>query len=167
MTPKEVLEHNWQIGEKVWIVCEEQVLDGPLKGKYKPVKIEEVSVLQIKPDNRWPDTYKYIEVLFDWKSIGVDPESCPPYPYSYHSLVLAAMVEYNKYGDDYIHNEFCLNKFFNKQDAEKRFKECIESWNKRVKAKIETVNRAFERAKNEFENAKENKEYNFDKYLIK
>ena len=164
MKVKEALEHNWQIGEKVWVVCRQIIRTGPMACSCKPMYILEVPVSGIKRDDQWKIKWEYLEVSFDWKSVNL---TIPSDDFDYESAILCAMVNHESYGDRYDHNKWCTNKFFNKADAEKRLKKEIESWNKKVEQKIANEKANLKNAREEVERLEKVNEYNFDEYIIK
>lgn len=132
MTPKEVLEHNWTVGERLWEVC--FAYDSTIGG-LKPLGVVEVEVVKIERDDRWKSDWEYISLKL--KPVGccgnflpVDLEDL-----TYEATVICAMVNHDKtYGDSYSHLRFCTHKSFDRSIAEERFKKEVAKWNKRAKA---------------------------------
>lgn len=164
MKVKEALEHNWQIGEKVWVVCRQIIRNGPMSGSCKPMYILEVPVSGIKRDDQWKIKWEYLEVNFDWESVNL---TIPGSDFDYESAILCAMVTHYGSRDTYDHAGWCTNKFFNKADAEKRLKKEIESWNKKVEQKIANEKANLKNVKKELERLEKVNNYNFDEYIIK
>lgn len=80
-------------------------------------------------------------------------------PYiDYH---LASLVEHHNYGDSWTHSKFCTNKFFTKEDAEKRLKKEISSWNKRVITRKEQLEKRLKSVQKKAE------KFNIEDHLIK
>lgn len=128
MTVKEALQHDWAIGEKIWIVIHEYnskitTRNGLFRSE-KPIGIIEAKVSKIDRHNEYKESYEYIAVDFKGKHMAKE--------IPYIDLKLAAMVTHESYGEVYDHAEFCTNKFFSKDAAEKRFKSEVSSWNKKV-----------------------------------
>ena len=128
MTVKEALQHDWAIGEKIWIVIHEYnskitTRNGLFRSE-KPIGIIEAKVSKIDRHNEYKERYEYIAVDFKGKHMAKE------IPYS--DLKLSAMVTHDSYGEVYDHAEFCRNKFFSKDAAEKRFESEVSSWNKKV-----------------------------------
>ena len=95
----------------------------------QPVGIIEVEVVKIE---RSDPKYK-----FDWENISIDLKgdwgfkSIHDNPYS--NTIISAMVTKTSNTCRYEKQKFCFDKFFNKEDAEKRFTKVVEQWNKKVK----------------------------------
>ena len=155
MTVREVLSHDWQVGEKLWEVYykyNKEITTG--KGTFmtsQPVGIIEVTVTEIERNNP--------EYRDDWESICLTLKGDwgfeSPYDNPYSNTIITAMVTYDRIyghkGDRYDHQKFCSDKFFNKEDAEKRFKKAVEQWNKKVKAFQDSQKAKLEKAKKQYE----------------
>jgi hypothetical protein len=154
MTVREVLAHDWQVGEKLWEVYykyNKEITTG--KGIFmtsQPVGIIEVTVTKVERNNpEYSDDFESIRLTLngDWgfKSTYDNP---------YSNTIITAMVTHGIYGskgDRYDHQKFCSDKFFNKEDAEKRFKKVVEQWNKKVKNFQESQKIKLEAAKKQYE----------------
>lgn len=133
MTVKEALEHNWQIGEKLWEVYYKFNKDITThNGTFmteQPVGIIEVEVVKIE---RTDPKYKW-----DWENISIDLKGDwgfkSIYDNPYSNTIISAMVTKTSNTCRYEKQKFCSDKFFNKEDAEKRFTKVVEQWNKKVK----------------------------------
>ena len=155
MTVKEVLAHDWRVGEKLWEVYykyNKEITTG--KGTFmasQPVGIIEVTVTKIERNNpEYRDDYEIVNLTLngDW---GFES----PYDNPYSNTIITDMVTYDRIyghkGDKYDHQKFCSDKFFNKEDAEKRFKKVVEQWNKKVKAFQESQKTKLEEAQKQYE----------------
>lgn len=134
MTAKEALEHNWYVGEKIWIVYHKY--NSEVNDRWRvpqPIGIMEVTVSNIDRTTEYKDVWESIEIYFtgNWINNG------KYIPYIDHHL--ASLVEHHDYGDRWTHSKFCTNKFFTKEDAEKRLNKEIIAWNKRVIARKEQL----------------------------
>lgn len=150
MTVKEALSHDWQIGEKIWEVYykyNKDITTG--KGMFmtcQPVGIIEVEVVNIERSNP--------EYKIDWENVTITLKGdwkFNNYDNPYSNTIITAMVTHNSYGDRYDHQQFCTDKFFNKKDAEKRFKKAVEQWNKKVKTFQESQKNKIDEAKKKYE----------------
>lgn len=170
MTVKEALSHNWQIGEKIWEVYykyNEDITTG--KGQFmthQPVGIIEVEVTEIeRSDPEYKDDWENIRITLkgDW---GINN-----YDNDYSNTIITATVTHNrsydgtKY-DRYNHQKFCSDKFFNKNDAEKRFKKTVEQWNKKVKTFHQSQKNKINEAKKKYEELLKNGLINIDNNII-
>ena len=61
------------------------------------------------------------------------------------------MITKNYNTCSYSKQKFCSDKFFNKEDAEKRFRKVVEQWNKKVKSFQESQKTKLEEAKKQYE----------------
>ena len=146
MTVREVLSHDWQVGEKLWEVYykyNKEITTG--QGTFmtsQPVGIIEVTVNKVEL-NEYSD-FKSIRLnlIGDWK-LGDDNV--------YSNTVLCGMITYQSSGNFYSNQKFCADKFFNKEDAEKRFKKAVEQWNKKVKTFQESQKNKLKEAKKQYE----------------
>lgn len=129
MTPKDVLEHDWKPGEKIWVVCYKYNNEiTRCKGFFmteQPVAIVEATITGIEEHNKY-QTHEYISLKYkaDWP---VKKDKL-----AYKSTCLCAIVNYDTYKISYGHKQFCVDKFFKKSDAEKRLKVAIKQWNNKV-----------------------------------
>lgn len=164
MTAKEAFEHNWYVGEKIWIVYHKynsEVNDN--RRVSQPVGIMEVTVSYIDRTSGYKNVWESIEVEFTGNWIIKDRWDIP-----YIDSHLASLVEHHDYGDMWTHSDFCTNKFFTKEDAEKRLKKEISSWNKKVIARKEQLEKrakqAIGRSKSDLKKAEK---FNIEDHLIK
>ena len=128
MTPKEVLEHDWKIGELLWEVC--FTYDRTLWSS-KPLSVVEVEVIGINRVDTCKSDYEYVELELrgNFNNLSVDPGDL-----DYKNTKMCAMVDHVPYfGDSYHHHQFCTHKYFKKADAVERFKKEVAKWNKRAK----------------------------------
>lgn len=128
MTPKEVLEHNWTVGERLWEVC--FAYDSRIGGS-KPLGVVEVEVVKIERDDRWLEDWEYIklELRGNYANLSVEPDDL-----AYENTIMCAMVNHDRiYGDSYSHLEFCTYKYFDRADALDRLKKEAAKWNKKAK----------------------------------
>ena len=151
MTVKEALAHDWQVGEKLWEVYykyNKEITTG--KGTFmtcQPVGIIEVEVTKIEKSD---PKYK-----FDWENINITLKgdwgfnNIHDNPYS--NTIISAMITKNYNTCSYSKQKFCSDKFFNKEDAEKRFKKVVEQWNKKVKSFQESQKTKLEEAQKQYE----------------
>ena len=131
MKVQEALEHNWEKGEKLWAVYHKHNKEITTKsGMFmteEPVGIIEVTVEKVERKKR-EGVYAYesltLDLTADW---GLDLDDV-----CYKDTVLYAFVEYKNCEKIYCKSNFCIDKFFEKKDAEKRFKTAVENWNKQV-----------------------------------
>lgn len=155
MTVKEALSHDWQIGEKIWEVYYKFNKDITThNGSFmteQPVGIVEVEVTNIERSNP--------EHKDDWENINITLKGdfgCNWRDTPYKNTIITAMVTHNrsydgtKY-DRYDHQQFCSDKFFNKKDAEKRFKKVVEQWNKKVETFQKSQKIKLDEAKKKYE----------------
>lgn len=148
MTVKQALAHDWKEGEKLWEVYYKYNSDitenGGLFRTEQPVGVIEVTVSDVEHYIASDGSFKKVSVSLhaDW---GMDEDVC------YVNSCLHAMVDYMSWGEQYSHQEFCVDKFFNKKDAEKRLKVAINSWNKKVKRFQDNQKAKIEKAKREYE----------------
>lgn len=176
MTPKEVLEHEWYDGEKVFVVVaqystlfkpeDRKELSEKLFSKgviQLPICVSEGRVKNIKRDGR-PLEWEIITFDIDLalKGIKVD-KSLLTYP----SIHCSAFVTHYSSFDKFDHQKLCRFTFLTKEAAVKCFNDEVKKWNKAI-----TVIKKIR--DNEIENLKKkikvlenvNNEY-FDKFLIK
>ena len=169
MTVKEALSHDWQIGEKLYEVYykfnEDITTCNGMFMTEQPVGIIEVEVTNIERSNpRHKDDWENINIALkgDFGSGNIP----------HKNTTLTAMVTHNrnyegtKY-DYYDHQKFCTDKFFNKKDAEKRFKKAVEQWNKKVKTFQESQKNKIDEAKKKYEKLLKNGLINIEDNLIK
>jgi hypothetical protein len=151
MTVKEVLAHDWQVGEKLWEVYykyNKEITTG--KGAFmtnQPVGIIEVTVTKIERNNpEYRNDWEYIKLTLkgDWGFKS-------PYDNPCLNTDITAMVSHGCGGDRYDHQKYCSDKFFNKEDAEKRFVDVVEQWNKKVKKFQESQKNKLKKAKKQYE----------------
>lgn len=65
MTAKEALEHNWCVGEKIWIVYHKYNSEINDHWRvYQPIGIMEVSVSSIDRTTEYKDVWESIEIDF-------------------------------------------------------------------------------------------------------
>ena len=151
MTVKEALAHDWQVGEKLWEVYykfNKEITTG--KGTFmtnQPVGIIEVTVTKIERNNP--------EYRDDWESVNLTLKGDwgfeSPYDNPYSNTIISAMITKNYDTCSYSKQKFCSDKFFNKEDAEKRFKKVVEQWNKKVKSFQESQKTKLEEAQKQYE----------------
>lgn len=155
MTVKEALSHDWQIGEKLYEVYykfnEEITKCNGMFMTEQPIGIIEVEVTNIERSNpEYKDDWENISITLNG-DFGSDYRNTP-----HKNSILTAMVTHNrsydgtKY-DRYDHQQFCTDKFFNKKDAEKRFKKAVEQWNKKVEAFQKSQKNKLDEAKKKYE----------------
>lgn len=162
MTAKEALEHNWYVGEKIWIVYHKY--NSEINDRWRvcqPIGVMEVTVSYIDRTSEYKDVWESIEIHFtgNW----INRENDIPY-IDYH---LASLVDHYN-GDKWTHSEFCTNKFFTKEDAEKRLKKEIIAWNKKVIARKERLEKRAKGAIGKSKSAqKKAKKFNIEDHLIK
>lgn len=148
MTPKQALEHDWKVGEKLWAVYYKYNSEITEKNGFfrteQPVGVIEVTVTDVERFKASDGSFESVtaSITANW---GLD-EVC------YSDTLVRGMVDYTRWGERYSHGEFCVDKFFDKKKAEKRYKTAVNSWNKKVqqfqnnqKAKIEKAKREYER----------------------
>ena len=157
MTPKEVLEHDWKIGEKIWEVCfsynKSVTTNGGFFCTEKPVGVVEVEVTNIERDDEWKDDWEYIELALNGEFKVDNYDNLP-----YSDTMMCAMVNHDRWGDTYDHKQFCSKKFFTKKEAESQLKKDVKAWNNRVKQYKENQRRIIEDAKKTIEEAQKNLE---------
>lgn len=162
MTAKEALEHNWYVGEKIWIVYHKYNCEVNDRWRVpQPIGIMEVTVSSIDHTTEYKNVWESIKINFTGNWINKND-------IVYIDCHLASMVEHYNYGDRWTHSEFCTNKFFTKEEAEKRLKKEISSWNKRVIARKEQLEKRAKRAigKSKSDQKKAEK-FNIEDHLIK
>ena len=148
MTTKEVFEHDWKEGEKVWLVYYKYNRDITEKnGMFmtkQPAGVIEATVKKIEWSGREYLPFKNItiELDADWKNEPV-----------YSDTFISVSIYYDR-PQKYSDSKWCVDKFFNKKDAEKRYKVAVKNWNKKV-IKFQDNQRAkIEKAKQEYEKLK-------------
>lgn len=167
MTVQEALDHDWQVGEKLWEVyyTYPRNLAMQFKGfnEYFPVGVIEVTVKEVKrSETEYKKSFESVGVVLeaDW---GMREDDIP-----YHNTQLAAMITHSSIQPDfYTHLEFCEDKFFNKEDAEKRYREVAEYWNKKLKQFHKKQLKKLENARKEYEKLLAEGVINVEEYLIK
>ena len=131
MTPKEVLEHDWKIGEKIWEVYFSYNNSVSSQNGFsyteKPVGVLEVEVTSIERDNKWKKDWEHIKLTLNGE-FNLDKDDI-----TYGDTMMCAMVNHYGWGDSYDHKEFCSKKFFTKEEAEVQLKKEVKNWNKRLK----------------------------------
>ena len=148
MTVKEALSHDWKEGEKLWEVYYKYNREITEKNwmfmTKQPVGVIEVTVKNVER-KKAEGVYESVGVSLtaDW---GMDEEDV-----CYGNSCLHAIVNYLSWGEQYSHQEFCVDKFFNKKDAEKRLKVAVNSWNKKVKRFQDNQKAKIKKAKREYE----------------
>lgn len=165
MTPKEVLEHDWKVGEKIWVVCYKLNKEiTRCKGTFmteQPVGIVEAEITGIKEHHKYP-THEYISLGYkaNWpvskKEILANKSTC-----------LCAMINYEPYGNLYDHKQFCIDKFFKKSDAEKRLKVAIKQWNKKVENFKKVQQEKLIQAKKKYEQLMKESNVDYSEQFIK
>ena len=131
MKVQEALDHDWQVGEKLWEVYykynSEITTRGGIFRTRQPVGVIEITVTKAerrKAETGWFESIN-IELNADW---GLDEDdNC------YINTCIGGMITYRSSGGSYYSNkEFCQDKFFTKKEAEKRYKAAVKTWNKKV-----------------------------------
>lgn len=129
MKPQEVLEHEWKEGEKFWEVYYKYNNDIKSNSWWKPT-IQPVGVIEVTVKK-----VEWSEAKNGWfKSVHIDLDAdwgIPDPPFI--NTVLTAMITYGSVKTFYSNKEFCVDKFFDKEDAEKRYKDAVRNWNKKLK----------------------------------
>ena len=165
MTPKDVLEHEWKAGEKIWVVCykynREITTHKGIFNSEQPVGIVEAEITGIEKHNKYP-THEYISLNYkaNWP-VNKEKEL------AYKSTCLCAMVNYRPSGNWYDHSQFCVDKFFKKSDAEKRLKVAIKQWNKKVENFKKSKMNKLAKAKEMYEQLKSEESLDYSKHIIK
>ena len=164
MTPKEVLEHNWKAGEKIWVVCYKYNKtitrsNGTFMGE-QPVCVVEAEVTGVGEHDKYP-SWEYISLNYkaNWP---VKKDEL-----TYKSTCLCAMVNYNPYKIRYEHKQFCIDKFFKKSDAEKRLKVAIKQWNSKVENFKKAQQDKLATAKKKYEQLMKESNVDFSEQFIK
>lgn len=146
MKVQEALDHKWTKGEKLWEVYYKLNHDITTHNgsfcTHEPVGIIEVTVKKVELHEYFSFKSINLDLTGDWK-LGDDN--------AYPNTVLCGMINYQSTGNFYSNQRFCTDKFFNKEDAEKRFKKVVEQWNKKVKAFQESQKTKLEEAKKQYE----------------
>lgn len=142
MTVKEAIEHDWKVGEKLWEVYFS--LEENIPGK-KPLGIIEVEVTKVERNDKWKDRYEYVELRLNGDFNLNDDDNFSD------NNVLSAIVNHYKWGDVYDHQDFCVCKFFTKEEAEKRLKSEVKKWNNHLKEYKKNLKYDLEEAKKELE----------------
>lgn len=166
MTVKEALNHDWQIGEKLWEVYYKFNNDITThNGTFmteQPVGIIEVEVTKIeKSDPKYKSDWENISISLkgDWGySILGNP---------YSNTIISAMVDKTYNTCRYEKQKYCSDKFFNKEDAEKRFTKVVEQWNKKVKNFQNTQKIKLKEAKKQYEKLLNKGLINIENNIIK
>ncbi len=136
MTPKQVIEHDWRIGEKLFVVYHipsdfqpDTIFDIPSR-LTKPECIVEVQVVYIEKSFDPQTNFEYIQLTLDGDF------NTPKDKVLIENTYLIAGIRTDKHYDEY-YNEGCTRKFFTKEEAEaqlekevKRWHECMEQWKK-------------------------------------
>ena len=171
MTVKEALSHNWQIGEKLYEVYYKYNRDITTgNGTFmtcQPVGIIEVEVTNIERSNpEYKDDWENIRITLNG-DFGCNWRDTP-----HKNTIITAMVTHNRnyegiIYDNYDHQQFCTDKFFNKKDAEKRFKKAVEQWNKKVKEFQKSQKNKINEAKKKYEELLKKGLINIEDNLIK
>jgi hypothetical protein len=151
MTPKEALEHDWKIGEKVYVVCHMYDFAMDLGHCDKPIGVVETTVSDIK--KRFNELSRYIEIHFnnkDFPKTAIDSDK--------------EMISFLIFGfwkgertpntDKYHHKQFCIDKFLTKEEAEKRYKQSVKTWNAAIEREIEKRKQRVRKASKEYNRAK-------------
>lgn len=117
MTPKQVIEHDWQIGEKLYEVYHipidfqsETIFDTPSR-LTKPEGIIEVQVVNIEKSFDPQTNFEYIQLTLDGNFSTLNDKVLIENTY------LIAGIRPDKHYDEY-YNEVCTRKFFTKKEAE-------------------------------------------------
>ena len=179
MTPKEVLEHEWHNGDKVYVVvCEyynlfgegefpllPEALNKKAKAFILPVCVAEGTVCNFEQSGGKMD---WNHVRFD---IELDYKSCSAKinknRVTYTSHACSAFVTYDASCNRYAHQKLCENTFLTKNEAEKRLKQLIKRWNKGMEELQAIQNRESKRMENELAILKKYGGKYFSKFLIK
>jgi len=163
MKPQEVLVHEWKEGEKLWTVYykyNDDIKSGcEWRTTVQPVGVIEVTAKKVEwagAKDGWFKSVR-IELDADW---GI-PD--PPYI----NTLLSAMITYGSGNTYYSNKEFCVDKFFDKKDAEKRYKNAVRNWNRKVKRFQASQKEKIEKAKEEYEKLLAAGVVDVDKYTIK
>ena len=154
MTPKEVLEHDWKVGEKVYVVW--HVYDFRVNDKncLRPCGVMETTVVDTIVDVYPSGSGIYKKILLDKSDFTSDriPES---------DSFISALVHYewlygkrNPENDNYYHRKFCVDKFLTRKDAEKRYKQSVKTWNKAIDREIERRKSSVKSTKRMYNSAK-------------
>lgn len=167
MTVKEVLAHDWQIGEKICEVYykynkEITTCNGTFM-TCQPVGIVEVEVTKIeRSDPKFKIDWENINITLkgDWGFNNI-------YDNPYSNTFITAMVTKNCNTCSYTKQKFCSDKFFNKEDAEKRFIKVVEQWNKKVKTFQESQRIKLDKAKKQYEKLLNKGLINIENNIIK
>ena len=166
MTIQEILDHDWKIGEKLWEVY--YIYPTDIGYEYQlnadeylfPVGVIEITVKDFKvytPKEK--DVYTNVDVDFDG-----DWGSGQNVPYSNTTLrgMVSHLFGYNSYTGN-----FYEDKFFEKKDAEARYKEAVKKWNKKIKQLHKKQKDRLERAKAQYEKLLSDGLIDVERYTIK
>ncbi len=166
MKVQEALEHNWKKGEKLWAVYHKHNREITTRsGMFmteEPVGIIEVTVENVERKKR-EGVYAYesltLDLIANW---GLDLDDV-----CYKDTVLYAFVNYENGEKIYCKSNFCIDKFFEKKDAEKRFKTAVKNWNKQVERFQAKQKQKIEKVKGEYENLLSEGIIDINQHIIK
>lgn len=177
MSPKEVLEHEWHNGDKVYVVvCEYShffVSAGCSSKNPVPQALgEKADKFDEKPICVVEGTVSELErtgVKMDWEHVRFDIESeyKDKENITYCSYTCSAFVTYGTSRDRYDHHKLCINTFLDKKEADKRFKELVKKWNRGMEVLQKIQEEEVKRLENELIGAKKLGNNYFSKFLIK
>lgn len=184
MTPKEVFEHEWHNGDKVYVaVCEYYNLFGdggeackfPLLPEALNKKAEAFIELPVCVAEGTVCNFEQSGVKMDWNHVKFDIEldykSCSTKikknRVTYLSHICSAFVTYGTSCNRYDHQKLCANIFLTKNEAEKRIKQLIKKWNKGMEELQAIQKRETKRMENELAILKKYGNNYFSKFLIK
>jgi hypothetical protein len=163
MKPQEVLVHEWKEGEKLWAVYykynDDIKSDSLWKTTVQPIGVIEVTAKKVEWTGAKDGWFRSVRITLDadW---GI-PD--PPYI----NTMLTAMITYGSGNTYYSNKEFCIDKFFDKKDAEMRYKDAVRNWNRKVKRFQASQKAKIEKAKEEYEKLLAAGVIDVDKYTIK
>ena len=157
MTHEEFLQHNWRLGETVYIVEQFTEIDNGIDASNPTGRILKARVCLIVKDD-YPDDYYYTHqrnrIIMSIRLECDDIEEL--YGSGYENLIMC--ITYNKGSKKFEMTEqnerFLQNKCFSLEDTEKVKETIISNYNKSIKKRISELNSSIRRSKKKIDKLK-------------